>query len=137
MNSTIENEIGKERAIQKICDFFRLEKPQTLNTNTKEAVKELCVIRLCKAIGLKGNNTFKSDFFDFFGSLMGEAVCENLSIKVHIACDELRLVKYDRLNLVQEIKSYLQNETVEEAFLDAFDLADRFKYLIPYLKKSG
>ncbi len=137
VNKTVESEIAREKAIQKICDFFRLEQPLQLSNSMQVAIKELCAIRLCKAIGLNKNNAFKSDFFDFFGCLMGEAVCQKLSIKQRIATDELRLVKYDKINLVQEIKSYLDNETIEEAFLDAFELVDRFKYIIPYLKKSG
>jgi len=66
---------------------------------------------------------------------MGEAICEKLNINIHVACEELRLIKYEHINLVAEVKSYLENETTEEAFLDAFELADRFKYLIPKLKK--
>lgn len=137
MNNTVESEIIREKTIQKICDFFRLETPMALNSSIEEAVKDLCVMRLCKAIGLTKNNLVKSEFFDFFGCLMGEAVCQKLSIKQRIARDELRLIKFDKINLVQEIKNYLETETVEEAFLDAFELVDRFKYIIPYLKKSG
>ena len=68
---------------------------------------------------------------------MGEAVCEKVSIKVRIASDELRLVKFNHINLVRETKNYLDTESVEEAFLDAFELVDEFKYLIPYLKRSS
>jgi len=137
MRNTNESEIDIKNTIQRICEFFRLEKPTLISTNLKDIIKELCVIRLCKAIGLRYSVCFKSDFFDFFASLMGEAVSQKLSLKVRVACDELRLIKYNRLNLIQEIKSFLENETVEEAFIDAFELADRFKYIIPTLKKSS
>ena len=60
---------------------------------------------------------------------------QKLLIKIHIACDELRFVKYEHVNLVQTFKEYLDNKFLEEAFLDAFNLADKFKYLIPKLKK--
>ena len=137
MISEIENETKKnEQTIKRVCDFFRFEKPKITSLNLKDAIKEICVARLCKAIGLSTYN-FKSDFFDFFSNIMGEAVCEKLSINVRIASDELRLVKYNHINLVKETKGYLDNETVEEAFIDAFNLVDNFKYLIPYLKKSS
>lgn len=135
MNRINISEMDKENVIRQICNFLNLQQPTLRSLTTKECVKELCVLRLCKAIGLTGNFNYKSDFFEFFSCIMGEAVCEKLSIKMHIACDELRLVKYEHINLVQTIKGYLDNETIEEAFLDAFDLVDKFKYLIPKLKK--
>lgn len=134
MNSTFENEIESTQAIKKVCEFFRFDCPEVHSKDTKEAIKEVCVARLCQAIGLSLYNV-KSEFFDFFSSIIGEAVCEKLSIKVRIAYDELRLVKYDHINLVGEVKWFLDNETIEEAFLDAFNLVDRFKFLIPKLKK--
>lgn len=130
-----DNILDIENTIRKICTFFRFEKPKINSSTTNEIIKELCVARLCKSVGLTGRYNYKSEFFEFFSNIMGEAVCEKLSIKTHIASDELRFVKYERINLIAEIKSYLDNETVEEAFLDAFELADRYKYLIPELKK--
>lgn len=136
MNIDIENEINKTQTINKVCDFFRLVNPNLVSINIKDIIKELCVARLCKAIGVPKYN-FKSDFFDFFASIMGEAICEKLLIRVRIASDELRLVKYNGVNLVKETKNFLDTETVEEAFLDTFELVDNFQYLIPYLKKSS
>ena len=137
MNNENENEIEKEQTILKICEFFKLDYPSFNTLNLKEIIKKLCVIRLCKAIGLSGACEFKSDFFEFFSLLMGEAVCQKLKINLHIAIDDLRLIKYNRINLIEEIKMYLDTETLEEAFLDAFELADRYKYLIPELKKHS
>ena len=134
MNKDIENEIEEEQALKKVCKFFRLENPAIKSCEAKDAIKEVCVIRLCKEMGLSKFD-HKSDFFDFFSSVMGEAVCLKLNIQKKIACDELRLVKYDHINLVQECKSYLDKETITEAFIDAFDLIDKYKYLIPTLKK--
>ena len=135
MNKIVENDIGKEQAVKKVCDFFRLDSHTTAEIYAGDIIKELCVARLCKAIGLAYKDNFKSEFFNFFSCIMGEAVCQKLGLNIRIASDELRLVKYDNVNLVKEVKSYLDNETVEEAFLDAFNLVDNFKYLIPMLKK--
>lgn len=136
MNSEIENERANEQTIKQVCDFFHLDVPIFSSEHIKDKIKEICVARLCRAIGLTKYN-FKSDFFNFFASIMGEAVCEKLQIKLRVASDELRLVKYNHINLVTEAKRFLDTETVEEAFLDAFELVDEFKYLIPYLKKSS
>ena len=118
-----------EKDILKICEYFKMEKPQTLSLSTKEAIKQICVLRLCKAIGLTGKCNFKSGFFDFFSDIVGEAVCEILSIRIRIANDEIRLFKYEHINLIEEVKKYFLDETIEEAFLDSFELIDKFKYL--------
>ena len=134
MNTT-ETDIDREIIIEQICNFFNIKRPQMYSVGTNEAIKELCVARLCKTIGLTGRYNYKSEFFDFFSKIMGEALCEKLSLKTHVADDELRFVKYEHINLIKELKYYLDTETIEEAFLDAFNLADRYKYLIPQLKK--
>ena len=136
MNRIIFSDLNRDKITSKICDFLNIEKPTTELTNLKETIKQICVARLCRAVGLTGKYNYKSEFFEFFSCIMGEAVCEKLSIQTHLACDELRLVKYEHINLVNQIKSYLDNESVEEAFLDAFELLDKFKYLIPKLKKA-
>ena len=131
MNALILNEnMDKEKVILRICEYFNMEKPQIFSSTAKEAIKEICVARLCKAIGLTGKCNYKSGFFDFFSDVIGEAVCEILSIKIRIASDEIRLFKYEHINLVEEVKKYFLNESIEEAFLDAFELIDRFKYLV-------
>lgn len=137
MESFEENENEKEQIVNRVCAFLRLDNSLVDSLSVKDAIKKLCVIRVCKAIGMMGKCNSKSSFFDFFSSVMGEALCEKLSIKIRIAPDELRLIKYNHINLVGEAKSYLDNETVEEAFLDAFFLVDRFKDLIPMLKKPS
>lgn len=136
MNRINFSEINGDHVIFQICDFLKIEQPKIQNTNLKETIKQLCVARLCKAVGLTGNYNYKSDFFEFFSCVMAEAICEKLMIKMQFACDELRLIKYEHINLINEVKSFLDKESVEEAFLDAFELLDRFKYLIPKLKKA-
>ena len=127
--------INSEEVIKKVCDFLNIEKT-TNNENVEEAIKELCVKRLCKTIGLTGKYNYKSDFFEFFSCVVGEAICDMLSIRIHLACDELRFVKYEHINLVHQVKNYLTHETIEEAFLDSFELIDKFKFLIKNIKKN-
>ncbi|MBQ9795550.1 MAG: hypothetical protein IJW36_01130 [Clostridia bacterium] len=131
MNICLENEIDKNQAINKVCDFFSIDKSLINRENLTDIIKELCTLRLAKAIGLT-IRLDKSAFFNFFANIMGEAVCQKLEINLRIASDDLRLIRYDNINLVGEMKHYLDTEGVEEAFLDAYNLADRFKYLVKY-----
>ena len=135
MNTININKTERVDILEKVSSFLKL-KQQTLKSLTaRDGIKELCVIKLCKVIGLSGNYNYQSEFFNFFSSIMGEAVCERISIKIRVAPDELRLIKYEHINLVQTVMFFLETKSLEEAFLDAFNLADRFKYLIPKLKK--
>ena len=70
----------------------------------------------------------------FFASVMGEALCDKLNIKVHIANDALRLFKYNGINLIERARVYLENSCLDEAFIDTFNLVDNFKYLINTMK---
>ena len=131
----IENE-EKDKMLERVCTFFHFEHTALAEKDLKATIKELCVVRLLKAIGLtKGIYNHKSEFFNFFATIMGEAVCQKLDINLRIASDELRLVRYNNINFIKEVKAYLDNESQEEAFLDAFNLVDDNKYLIPLLKK--
>ena len=131
MNDTIEN----NKTINKVKNFLKIEMPTLTSVNLNDSIKELVVVRLCRVIGLTGKVNFKSEFFDFFSDIVGEAICEILNIKTHIASDCLRFCRFEHMNLIEEVKNYLENESVEESFLDAFELADKFKFLIPKLKK--
>ena len=126
----IDNQNLNEKVTNKVCEYLKIDKPKQMSDKIEDRIKELCVIRLCKTIGITCSCNFRSDFFNFFSSLVGEAICEILNINLHTACDELRFVRYEQINLVEKVKSYLENESLEEAFLDAFELADKFKYLI-------
>ena len=130
MNTAEENDVNKETIIKRLCKFLNFDLSIFKEDGLKEEIKELCVAKLCHIVGLTGKYNYKSNFFEFFSSIMGEALCEKLEIKMHIASDALRLFKYEGINLVKETKKYLDEECVEEAFLDAFNLLDRFKDLI-------
>ncbi len=128
------NEIKIDDEIKRICNFLNMEKPLLHSEMFDNKIKELCVARLCQTIGLTRYN-YQSEFFNFFANIMGEAICEKLNIAIHVACEELRFCKFEHVNLIQTVKIYLEKESIEEAFLDSFELVDKFKYLIPKLKK--
>lgn len=137
MNVTNTNELDNQTTIDKVCDFFKLKNTRNRSDDLKDTIKELCVNRLCKVIGVTGVYNYKSHFFEFFSNVMGEAVCEKLSINTHIAGDEIRFVKYEHINLVNKTRYFLENESMEDAFLDVFKMIDKYKYLIPKLKKKA
>ena len=137
MNNENMDEKEKGQIIKKICNFFKMEVPNLDNQSIEEMVKRICIIRLCKAIGLSGVKDIRSDFFDFYSCVMGEAVCNKLNIKLKIASDELRFVKYNQINLIEKTESYLENEMIEEAIIDTFELVDEFKEVINLIKKPS
>ena len=137
MNNENMDEIERAQIIKNICDFFKMEVPNLDNKSIEDAVKYICVVRLCKAIGLSGVKNIKSDFFDFYSCIIGEAVCEKLNIKLRIASDELRLVKYNQINLIDRAKQCLENDLLEEAIIDTFELADEFKDVMKIIKNPS
>ena len=137
MNNENMAEKEKGQIIKKICNYFKMEVPNLDNQSIEEMVKRICIIRLCKAIGLSGVKDIRSDFFDFYSCVMGEAVCNKLNIKLKIASDELRFVKYNQVNLIERTENYLENEMLEEAIIDTFELVDEFKEVINLIKKPS
>ena len=119
------------RQISMVANFLNITDYKINDECTAEQIKRLCVLRLMKAVGLSGKFNCKSEFFEFFSMVMGEAVCDRLGINLNIAPDKLRLIKYDNINFVTLFKEFLNNDLLDEAFLDAFTLADKYKHLIP------
>lgn len=131
MNIINKQEISKAKAILKVADFLKIADYNINDDTIAEQIKRLCVLRLMKAVGVSGRFNCKSEFFEFFSSAMGEAICEKLGINVEIAPDKLRLIKYENINFVIAFEEFLNNDLLDEAFLDAFALADKYKHLIP------
>ena len=119
------NEIEK-----KVCELLNLKQDLNHTNSIENFIKKATVKKLCEVVGLTGKYNHESPFFKFFSNIMGEAVCEVLNIKIRIACDEVRLFKYSGINLVEKAIDYLKTESVEEAFLDVFEMADQFKFLV-------
>lgn len=129
-----ENNIDQNSIKRKVCDFLNMEPIQMETTSIVAFIKEFVSKKLCEVVGLTGNFNHRTPFFDFFSSIMGEAVCEVLNIKIRIACDELRLVKYSGINLIDKAVEYLNTQSIDEAFLDTFEMVDKFKFLVEKIK---
>lgn len=123
--SSEENEM-----LSRVCTFLQMEMPNLTEQSFDRAVKELCVIRLCKAIGIRNIYNCKNKFFKFYATVSAQAVSDILNLKLVIAPAELRFVKYNGINFVNRIKDYLQNEDMDEAMIEAFDLIDDNKDIV-------
>ena len=129
-------EEARQEVISQVSSFLKIENFIFTSSTIEEEIKELCVAKLCKCIGINCKYNYKTDFFEFFSQVVGEAVCNKLNIPIRIAPDDFRLFRYEKINLIDKVRSFLDTEMVCEAFIDAFDLIDRFKYLIPVIKQK-
>lgn len=125
----------EKKIIDMVCEYLHIQIPDQFNTSIKDMIKELCSAKLCDVIGIRCAYNPKNDFFNFFSTIMGEAVCIKLHLKITIAPNILRVVRYEGVNFVNTAYHLLNNEDVDEAFIDAYNLVDRYKYLIERIKK--
>lgn len=136
MTEINNTKIDRNILIDKLCTFLKLNKPKITSETNNETIKELSVARLCKSVGIWCEYNYKSQFFEFFSTIMGQAIVEKLKIKLKIAGDEFRLFKYRHKNLIDEVKYFLDTEDIDEAFIDAFNFLDEYTYLIPMLQQN-
>ena len=121
--------LNNEVKLNKACSFLKMDMPIFFSSSIEGRIKELCVCKVCASIGIKCPCNRNGGFLNFFSSVMGEAVCNKLNLDVSIACPELKIVKYDHFNLINEVEVFLENKNINEAFLDAFNFLERFKFL--------
>lgn len=127
--------LDKETTLKSVSKYLQVIMPIFKSDTLEEGIKELCVCRLCKSVGIKCEYNYKSEFFEFFSCITGEAVCQKLNIHMHLAPDYIRFIKYEHLNLVDCVTQFLETEDKDEAFIDIFNFLDKYKYLIAKLKK--
>ncbi len=119
--SRVENQ---EQIFEKVCSFLEMPMPDLIETEFVRQFRELCLIKLFYAIGVGNKYNGKNRFFGFVSLVLGQAVSDVLNLGITIAPDYLRLIKYDGINFVNQIKQFLQTEDLENAMIDAFDLCD-------------
>ncbi len=120
--------------LQAIKDYVDIEYP-VINGSVEDNVKAICVARLCKAIGINCAYNFKNTFFDFFSCIMGEVIVNKLGIKIKIDNYNLKYAKFEDVNIIYTASMLLENPNLDEAFIDVYNLADKFKHIITKLKK--
>jgi len=126
----LEYNKNRENIIEEVCSYLRLEKPTLSSDIIEENVREICVAKLCNTMGLKCPYNFKNDFFDNYSIITGQAICEHLHIRVHIANDNIRLVRYEKINFVQYVTDLFDTEEVDEAIVDAFNFSQKYNQII-------
>ncbi len=122
--------LNRDQILNKICTYFNMDKPILSSDEICENIKELCVAKLCKTMGLKCAYNFRNQFFDNYSIITGEAVCMRLNINTHIANDNIRLVRYDRINFIRYVSDLFETEEVDEAIIDAFNFSQKYGQVI-------
>lgn len=126
----------REMALNKVFSYLKIDNFNVSSEDACEAIKELCVARLCKSMGIRCKYNYKNDFFEFFSSVTAEAVCRHLNLKYNIVDEFFKFYRFEHINLLEEVENLIKNEDVDEAFIDIFLLMDQFKYLMPMFNKS-
>ncbi|MBR2970057.1 MAG: hypothetical protein IKC49_03280 [Clostridia bacterium] len=122
--------LNRDQILNKICSYLRLDRPILSSDEIHENIKEICVAKLCKTMGLKCPYNFRNGFFDNYSIITGEAVCEKLRINTHIASDNIRLIRYDSINFVRYVSDLFETEDIDEAIIDAFNFSQKYGQII-------
>lgn len=133
METKDELDISKQNnkiIVEEVSKYLELKTSDVESITSSDIIKELCVKKLCEIVGIKCRYNYKTEFFNFFSSFVGEAVSLILKLGVRVAPDSLRLFKYNKINFVQRAVELLESEDKDEAIIDLFNLADDNKYLI-------
>lgn len=130
MEEIITTKAEEKIILQKVIKFLKIKNVKLTTNIVEECIKEICVAKLCSVIGIKCKYNYKSEFFNFFSSIVGEAVCRKLNISLKLAEDKYRLFKYEHINLIEHTISIFDMYDIEEAFIEIFEFLDKFKYVI-------
>ncbi len=109
-----------------ICEFLGV-KHNCFSNSLKENVKEVCVVRLCKAMGIRCAYNSKNELFNFFSCIMGEVLVQKLGFEVRIDEFNLKFARFENVNLIHSASNMLENIDLDEAFINVFNLAAKFK----------
>ena len=130
MSNFMGNNIKDDLALQKVCEFLKVDSTLIEPSNVVQEIKDACELRFARAMGIRYGYNHKAPYFEFFGSIMGEAVSQHLGLNIQIAPDKYRLVKYNGVNLVNSVRHMLETCFVEEAFVKAFEFLEGYFFLI-------
>ena len=122
--------------VDKVCQFMNIEKPILFSKTAEEMIKEICVAKLCKVLGIKCTYNYRNEFFSIFSTLTGEAVARILDIKINITPYYLSCVKFDGINFIERMIAILNSPNKEKAIFDAYNFVNKYKHLIPNYRKD-
>ncbi len=128
MNVNVNQQIetNDSEMVYKLNHFFNSTKEQTCDV--KNFVKQQCTTKLFSALGINCKVNTNTHFLNFYSSVMGQAVISVLGLKLEIAPCNVKFVRYDGINFVNQATDYLLNS--QSAFLDLYNLMDSKKELI-------
>ena len=124
------NEIYNEQTLKKICKYLRVDREKIQVDNFEDQIKCACVERFYKSLGVKRDCNNPSKYFNFLSVVAAQAVCNKFNVKLTIAPDKFRCFRYDGFNLIEQVEKYLENESVDLAFTEAFTFLDKYTYLV-------
>lgn len=131
-----EKERLEEAILVQFCEFLQFERANILSKTLKESIKEVCVGRLCQALGINCAYNFKNDFFNFFSCIMGEVISNKLGHNIEIDEYNLKFIKVENTNIIYSARTMIENPNLDQAFIDVYKLAHRFEHLILDLKRN-
>ncbi len=126
----MEKIFDKEKILNQVCNYLGCDRPVLNSYHIEDNIREICVAKLCQTMGLNCEYNFKNGFFDNYSMITGEVLCRRLNIHLHLANDNLRLVRYQKINFVQYVYELFDIEDVDEAIIDAFNFARRYHHII-------
>lgn len=115
---------------EKVKIFLKMEGYEFCGTGTAEKIKNMCIAKMCRVIGINCENCYNSKLFQIFGSILGEAVCNKLKLGMHVANENLRYVSFNGINFVDKAMHFLNTFDVDEAVLDVFNFVDEHKQIL-------
>lgn len=129
-NITKNSRVEEERILLQVCSFLEMEKPKLTQVGFIAQLKEICAAKIFDAIGVRNMYNNNNKFFAFLTMVMGQAISDVLHLHLQIAPDSLRLFRYDGINFVNDIKTFLLTQDIDTAMLNIFDLIDDNRELI-------
>ena len=131
-----EQNINKEiETMEKLGGFLNFMPTFFKSETLTERVKEVCVAKLCDKIGIRCEYNYKNQFFNFFSSIMGQAISEKLNLNLCLDEYNLRFIRFENVNLIKTAGTFLNEEEIDEAFIHVYELADKYKWVMHELKK--
>ena len=63
---SVKNFNEDDSIIDAVCNYLKMDRPSFYGETLADNIREICVYRLCKSIGIRRDCNFRSDFLYFF-----------------------------------------------------------------------
>ena len=108
MKMSNDGKISEKHILEQVENLLNYKKNTYKDDSLIDNIKEVCVDRLCSAVGVECEYNYKSDFFNFYAEIFGQAVVDLLGINLVIASDIVRLFKHNHINLVEQVRMNIE-----------------------------